>query len=485
MKFEHKIPFDGVGKYRLNNGQIVNLDTDIRCRPYDSIMPYPETITSWMWESDGTINGLDFEDHSHLFLAEKLSEELPKEFKLNFKNEEEFNEIQKILLDNDHEWLVNKKEAVNYSDYKNYKFIQVVNKILSVSRHDKYKDISIEELKQRLNYKEKDMKELIESYIINFETEEESKKIQGILFELGYKWMDTGATYQKLHHNNIGASLDKSLTHNCIKDERKQINLSQLEKLVGKTSEILIDGFGLYKLSNTVSVYIDKDGYHCNHEGVKYTSQKEPTWNLDGTAKNGISCCPVIEKIKSIDLESNKKVIIDGDGEYELESGFHFYINSDGYCVIPKSYEVHTNSKWGKFGEAINSNSNVIRKIRSMDFEKLRKENLEKTMYPTDTKPTKPNLITKEEKTMNPIKATKNWLSVPARNFAKATNWTLQHMVFLGLVLGIPAGTYYAMPTIKNAYQTVKSIKIVWPENEAGLKIESQEEEFILTKETE
>ncbi len=70
------IPFSGPGKYRLVNGQIVNLNEERDCLRSDNIKNKAGTYLDWGWHKDGTITGLGFpvQDNS-LFLAEKIEEE--------------------------------------------------------------------------------------------------------------------------------------------------------------------------------------------------------------------------------------------------------------------------------------------------------------------------------------------------------------------------------------------------------------------------
>jgi hypothetical protein len=81
------IPFSGAGQYRLANGQIVNLDQDQECKCSDGILDLYGDESNWIWEKDGTISGLYFDDHSHLYLTEKIVEEKeevwPKYYKDN------------------------------------------------------------------------------------------------------------------------------------------------------------------------------------------------------------------------------------------------------------------------------------------------------------------------------------------------------------------------------------------------------------------
>jgi hypothetical protein len=81
------IPFSGAGQYRLANGQIVNLQENQVCKQSDKVLNAKGVTTIWRWNKNGTIDGLGFGDHSHLYLVEKIVEEKeevwPKYYKDN------------------------------------------------------------------------------------------------------------------------------------------------------------------------------------------------------------------------------------------------------------------------------------------------------------------------------------------------------------------------------------------------------------------
>lgn len=68
------IPFDGAGKYKLANGQIVELDEFATCKLKNNVVDKYGNEACWRWQSNGEIGGLGFDDHSHLYLVEKLDE---------------------------------------------------------------------------------------------------------------------------------------------------------------------------------------------------------------------------------------------------------------------------------------------------------------------------------------------------------------------------------------------------------------------------
>lgn len=68
------IPFTGAGKYKLANGQIVELDEFARCELKNNVVDKYGNEACWRWRSSGEIRGLGFDDHSHLYLVEKLDE---------------------------------------------------------------------------------------------------------------------------------------------------------------------------------------------------------------------------------------------------------------------------------------------------------------------------------------------------------------------------------------------------------------------------
>jgi hypothetical protein len=70
---EKMIPFSGVGKYRLANGQIVNLSPTKRCKTSDKIQSNTGLCLDWVWEDDGSITGLG-PDSKIFYLVEKLPE---------------------------------------------------------------------------------------------------------------------------------------------------------------------------------------------------------------------------------------------------------------------------------------------------------------------------------------------------------------------------------------------------------------------------
>ena len=69
-----QIPFTGPGKYELFNGQIVNLCELRNCLSSDKIKSKSGLVSSWLWERDGTIKGMGFEDRSLLYLKKKLED---------------------------------------------------------------------------------------------------------------------------------------------------------------------------------------------------------------------------------------------------------------------------------------------------------------------------------------------------------------------------------------------------------------------------
>lgn len=79
------IPFSGPGKYRLANGQIVNLDNRRRCRESDKILSKSGIIASWLWDKDGSIGGCDI-DSTQLCLVEKLPDVKYYKHKNKFDN---------------------------------------------------------------------------------------------------------------------------------------------------------------------------------------------------------------------------------------------------------------------------------------------------------------------------------------------------------------------------------------------------------------
>ena len=68
---ENMIPFAGAGRYRLANGQTVNLDQTMRCKPSDGISSRKGTIADWEWNADGSITGGTL-DSNQLCIVEKL-----------------------------------------------------------------------------------------------------------------------------------------------------------------------------------------------------------------------------------------------------------------------------------------------------------------------------------------------------------------------------------------------------------------------------
>lgn len=77
------IPFSGAGQYRLANGQIANLDSNKYCKSSDNIEAANGKTYVFEWRDDGTIyEQLGFDDHSHLYLVEKIVEEVyPKYYR--------------------------------------------------------------------------------------------------------------------------------------------------------------------------------------------------------------------------------------------------------------------------------------------------------------------------------------------------------------------------------------------------------------------
>lgn len=67
------IPFSGPGKYRLANGQIVNLNKSCCCKESDKVSSRCGMISSWTWCEDGSIGGGNL-DSDQLYLVEKLPE---------------------------------------------------------------------------------------------------------------------------------------------------------------------------------------------------------------------------------------------------------------------------------------------------------------------------------------------------------------------------------------------------------------------------
>jgi hypothetical protein len=71
-KITKPIPFVGPGQYELMNGQIVNLNLTRHCLRSDKIYSKNSLVFDWRWELNGTIKGLSFDDHSHLYLRKVL-----------------------------------------------------------------------------------------------------------------------------------------------------------------------------------------------------------------------------------------------------------------------------------------------------------------------------------------------------------------------------------------------------------------------------
>ena len=67
----YPIPFSGTGKYKLVNGQIVNLNEHGHCRITDNIAGSDGDVFSWKWNKDGTISS-SYLPVGDLFLYEKL-----------------------------------------------------------------------------------------------------------------------------------------------------------------------------------------------------------------------------------------------------------------------------------------------------------------------------------------------------------------------------------------------------------------------------
>ena len=65
------VPFSGPGKYKLANGQIVNLDKSRFCKESDKVSSRCGMIGRWMWSQDGSIGGGNL-DNASLHLIEKL-----------------------------------------------------------------------------------------------------------------------------------------------------------------------------------------------------------------------------------------------------------------------------------------------------------------------------------------------------------------------------------------------------------------------------
>ena len=68
---ENMIPFAGAGRYRLANGQTVNLSPSGRCQRSDKIQSSTGLCLDWVWEGDGSIRGLG-PVSDQLYLVKKL-----------------------------------------------------------------------------------------------------------------------------------------------------------------------------------------------------------------------------------------------------------------------------------------------------------------------------------------------------------------------------------------------------------------------------
>lgn len=79
------IPFSGPGKYRLVNGQIVNLDNWRRCKESDKVSSRCGLTLSWTWCEDGSIGGGNLDSDS-LYLVEKLQDTKYYKHKDKFNN---------------------------------------------------------------------------------------------------------------------------------------------------------------------------------------------------------------------------------------------------------------------------------------------------------------------------------------------------------------------------------------------------------------
>lgn len=67
------IPFSGPGKYKLANGQIVNLDKNRSCEYSDNIITRYGMRGVWCWCEDGSIGGGNLDSNS-LYLVEKIQD---------------------------------------------------------------------------------------------------------------------------------------------------------------------------------------------------------------------------------------------------------------------------------------------------------------------------------------------------------------------------------------------------------------------------
>jgi len=76
---KQSVPFQGPGKYKLANGQTVNLDKNSTCCIFDKIKNKDGYCCDWSWSRDGKIYGLEFDDHSHLYLVEFLGNDVVAE----------------------------------------------------------------------------------------------------------------------------------------------------------------------------------------------------------------------------------------------------------------------------------------------------------------------------------------------------------------------------------------------------------------------
>lgn len=74
LTLSSSIPFDGEGRYELNDGRVVYLSDNAKCSERDNnIKNANGSFEPWKWEKDGTIVGLGYNDHSGLYLKRKMS----------------------------------------------------------------------------------------------------------------------------------------------------------------------------------------------------------------------------------------------------------------------------------------------------------------------------------------------------------------------------------------------------------------------------
>lgn len=104
------------------------------------------------------------------------------------------------------------------------------------------------------------------NYKIRVANEAESKEAQGLLFELGYKWIDIGAVYFKISpiFNYITAYCKgKTLAQGYGLDARKEITIPQLKDMVVLERNDVAYGVGFDQDNVNQPSHYNKGGVEC------------------------------------------------------------------------------------------------------------------------------------------------------------------------------------------------------------------------------